>query len=100
MIAFIFNQWHVSIIWFLSTVAGLSDRMIGNYPVIGDNKYTRTLPATLCHTDAKSGLAPNLILETRVLGEVEKNSFIALPGKEGHSGLMPSKLSVPTRGSL
>ena len=28
----------------------------------------------------------------RVLGEVEENSFIALPGKEGHSGLTPSKL--------
>ena len=25
----------------------------------------------------------------RVLGEVEKDSFIALPGKGGHSGLMP-----------
>ena len=31
-------------------------------------------------------------------GEVEKNSFIALPGKGGHSGLMPSKLCVPTQG--
>ena len=35
-------------------------------------------------------------LRDRVLGEVEKNSFIALPGKGGHSGLMPSKLCVPT----
>ena len=26
-----------------------------------------------------------------VLGEVEKNSFIALPGKGGHSRLMPLK---------
>ena len=25
------------------------------------------------------------------MGEVEKNSFIALLGKEGHSGLIPSK---------
>ena len=32
----------------------------------------------------------------RVLGEVEKNSFIASPGKRGHSGLMPSKLYVLT----
>ena len=24
-----------------------------------------------------------------VLGEVEKNSFVALPGKGGHSGLVP-----------
>ena len=27
----------------------------------------------------------------RVLGEVEKNSFIALPGKGGHSELLPWK---------
>ena len=26
------------------------------------------------------------------MGEVEKNSFIAFPGKGGHSGLTPSKL--------
>ena len=32
----------------------------------------------------------------RVLGEVEKNSFTVLPGKGGHSRLMPSKLCVPT----
>ena len=31
------------------------------------------------------------------MGEVEKNSFIVLPGKGGHSGLMPSKLCVPTQ---
>ena len=39
----------------------------------------------LC-TKAKSNLGDE------VLGEVEKNSFSALPGKGGHSGLMPSKL--------
>ena len=32
----------------------------------------------------------------RILGKVEKNSFIVLPGKEGHRGLMLSKLCVPT----
>ena len=34
----------------------------------------------------------------RVLSEVEKNSFIALPGKQGYSGFMPPtpKLCVPT----
>lgn len=31
-----------------------------------------------------------------VLGEVEMDSFIVLPGEDGHSRLMPSKLSVPT----
>ena len=38
-----------------------------------------------------------LNLGDRVLGEVEKNSFIALPGEGGHSGLMPSKLCVATQ---
>ena len=37
-----------------------------------------------------------LNLGDRVLGEVEKNNFIALPGQGGHSKLMPSKLHVPT----
>ena len=36
-----------------------------------------------------------LNLRDRVLGEVERNSFIALPGKLGHSGLVPSRLCVP-----
>ena len=36
-----------------------------------------------------------LNLRDRVLGELERNSFIALPGKGGHSGLMPSELCVP-----
>ena len=41
-------------------------------------------------------LDPNtkLILWDRVLGEVEKNSFIALSGKGGPSKLTPSKLCV------
>ena len=32
-----------------------------------------------------------LNLRDRVLGEVEKNSFIALPGKGGHRGFLPQK---------
>ena len=49
-------------------------------------------------TDAKTWLLctsakPNL--RDRVLSEVEKNSFIALPGKGGHSGLVPSKIVCP-----
>ena len=32
---------------------------------------------------------PNQIWETRVLGEVEKDSFITLPGKGRHTGLLP-----------
>ena len=39
-------------------------------------------------------------LEDRVLGEGEKNSFIALPGKGGHSEFMPSELCVPTQGDV
>ena len=36
-------------------------------------------------------------LRDRVLGEIGKNSFIALPGKVGHSGLVPPKLCVATQ---
>ena len=36
-----------------------------------------------------------LKLGDRVLDEVEKNSFIALPGKGGHSRLMPLKTVCP-----
>ena len=35
------------------------------------------------------------VLGDRVLGEVEKDRFIALPGKGEHSWLIPSKLCVP-----
>ena len=34
----------------------------------------------------------------RILGEGERNSFTALPGKGGHTGLMPSKPCVPNLG--
>ena len=33
-------------------------------------------------------------LRDRVLGKEEKDSFIAFPGKRGHSRLMPSKSCV------
>ena len=36
-----------------------------------------------------------LNLRDRVLGEVDKDSFIALPRKGGDSGIMPSTASVP-----
>ena len=39
-------------------------------------------------------------LNLRVLGEVEKNSFIALPGKVGHRGLPPSKTVCPNPGGF
>ena len=42
-------------------------------------------PGPLC-TSPKSNL------RDRVFGEVEKNSFIALPGKGGHSRLVPLKI--------
>ena len=40
-------------------------------------------------------LVPKPNLRDRVLGEVEKDSFIALPSKGGDSGVMPSTASVP-----
>ena len=39
-------------------------------------------------------------LRDRVLGEVEKNSFIALPGKGGHGGFMPLQNCVPSQEDL
>ena len=45
-------------------------------------------------------MVPNWILEIRVLGELEKNSFIALPVKGGHSGLLPSKTTCPHPGEF
>ena len=36
----------------------------------------------------------------RVLGEVEKNNFIALPGKGGHSGLVTLKTVCPNLGGF
>ena len=38
---------------------------------------------------------PTQISKTRVWGEVEKDSFTALPVKGGHSRLMPLKNCVP-----
>ena len=37
-------------------------------------------------------------MNVRLWGEVGKNSFIALSGKQGHSGLIPSKLCDPYGG--
>ena len=52
--------------------------------------------------DTKSSASLNTIVEPnlrdRVLAEVEKESFIALPGKGDYRGLMPSKPTVPTWG--
>ena len=39
-------------------------------------------------------------LRDRVLGEVGKNSFIVLPGKGGHSRLLPSKTMCPHPGGF
>ena len=58
---------------------------------------------TINAADAKTPplcTSTELNLADRVCGEVEKNSFIALPGKGGHSGLMPSKLCVPPWGGV
>ena len=42
---------------------------------------------------------PNQISD-RVLGEVEKNSSIAFPDKEGHSGLLLLKTMCPNPGEF
>ena len=47
------------------------------------------MPAASPSSGAKSNL------RDRVSGEVEVGSFITLPGKGGHSGLMSSKLLCP-----
>ena len=52
------------------------------------------------HTlDAKSSASPftgaESSLRDKVLGEVEKGSFIALPGRGGHSGVIHSKSHGP-----
>ena len=47
-----------------------------------------------------SALVPNWILKIRVLGEVAKKIFIALPGKGGHSGLLPLKTVWPSLGGF
>ena len=39
-------------------------------------------------------------LRDRVFGEIEKNSFIALPGKGRHRRVMPQKLRVSTPGGF
>ena len=41
-----------------------------------------------------------LNLGDRVLGEVEENSFIALPGKGRHSRLLPQKTMRPYMGGF
>ena len=46
------------------------------------------------------GTSAELNLGDRVLGEIEKNSSIALPGKGGHSRLMPSKTVFQPRGGF
>lgn len=49
------------------------------------------MPKNLASIDA------GLNLRDGVLGKVEKNSYIALPGKRGH---VPSKLCVLSQGDL
>ena len=44
-------------------------------------------------------ISTKLNLGDRVFGEAE-NSFTALPGKEGHSKLIPSKLCVPAQSGV
>ena len=52
----------------------------------------------LCDAESSSSLytGAEVNLGDSVLGEVEKDSFITLPGKGGHSGLLPQKLYALT----
>ena len=59
--------------------------------IIAVSLMPKTWP--LC-TDTKSNLGD------QALGEVEKNNFIALSGKGGHSGLLPSKTVCPNLGGF
>ena len=45
-------------------------------------------------------LCAELNLGDRVYGELEKDSFIALPGKAGPSGLLPRKTVCPNREAI
>ena len=47
------------------------------------------LQVTHAESSASLYTGVKLNLRDRVLGKVEKDSFIALPGKGGHVGLMP-----------
>ena len=59
--------------------------ILRHWPIPTDGKISASL-----YTSAKSNL------RDRVLGEAEKNNFIALPGKGRDSGLMPPKPCVLT----
>ena len=61
----------------------------------GKKRFLLWIPkAQPLYTGVKSNLGD------RILGEVEENSFIALPGKERHSGLVPLKIVFPTQQDL
>lgn len=55
-------------------------------------------PPPLEAESSASAPVPNRISETRVWGEVEQNSSIALPGTGGHSGLLPLETVCPYLG--
>ena len=54
------------------------------------SSVSSSLPKMMPRAQLLYKLVPNRIPET-VLGEVEMDSFITLPGKGGHSGFLPQK---------
>ena len=54
----------------------------------------------LAKSPASLYTSAELNLRDRLLGEVEKNSFIALPGKGGYRELLPSKTMCPNLGEF
>ena len=85
-----------------NTVVGCHALLQGIFLTQGSNMHLLCL---LCWQVGSLPLAPpgkaslytgaKSVLGDRVLGEVEKDRFIALPGKGEHSRLIPSKLCVP-----
>jgi len=66
--------------------------------LIGDQIGVFVLPLTLATIVAKVRLlytGAGLSLRDRIVGEVERNNFIALPGKGICHGLMSSRACVP-----
>ena len=58
------------------------------------------MPASSSYQETCYRLDAKSDLRDRVLGKVEKDSFIALPGKGGHNGLLPWKTMCPNLGGF
>ena len=68
----------------------------------GEGGRVSSRSESLCICDAERSaslyIGMGLNLGDRVLDEVEKDSFIVLPGEGGHRGIMPLNPCLPTWG--